>query len=332
VTSARGGWRWGIAGPGGIAGQFADAMTMVDDGRIVAVASRAAERAEAFGAKHGIPGRYDDYRALADDPDVDVVYVATPHSRHEADTLLYLEAGKHVLCEKPLALNAHQGRRMAAAARASGRFLMEAVWSRFLPAYRALGDVLAEGRIGRPLLVEGDFGFGMPVMPDYRLFDRAQGGGALLDLGIYPLQLASFVLGTPELVAADGSVGSTGVDELVVAMLRHPDDGKSVVKAAIRTNLACTARISGTDGWIDLPAFMHCPHWIAVSGSGRVDRIEAGYEGEGLRFEIAAVHRHLDDGLLESPVMPLDESILLATTMDAIRQRLGVTYPGESTD
>ena len=321
--------RWGIAGPGGIASQFADGLTMVDDGAIVAVASRVLERAEAYGAKYEVGRCYGDYRALADDPDVDIVYVATPHSRHEADTLLYLEAGKHVLCEKPLALNAQQGRRMAQVARERGELLMEAMWTRFLPSYRVLVDVLGSGRIGEPVLVEADFGFRLPLMPEHRLYDRALGGGALLDLGIYPLQLASLVLGTPSSIVAQGFVGSTGVDEQVVALLGHTGGAQAVAKAAIRTDLACTARISGTEGWVDLPAFMHCPHALTVGGGGRIERIEAGYEGEGLRFQVDHVHQQLRDGHLESPVMPLDESIALASTMDAIRAQIGVTYPGE---
>jgi predicted dehydrogenase len=256
--------RWGVAGPGSIAGSFARSMRHVDDGRIVAVASRVGHRADAFGDEFDVPSRYDDYRGLADDESVDAVYVATPHARHEADAVLYLEAGKHVLCEKPAALNAAQARRMAVAAEANGVFLMEAVWSRFLPAYQALGDVLRSGRIGEPLLVEADFGFRMPVDPTHRLFDPLQGGGALLDLGIYPIQLCTLVLGHIEQIAAQGVIGETGVDETVTALLRHGRGALGVVKASIRTNLSCTARIAGSEGVIDVPAFMHCPTSFSV--------------------------------------------------------------------
>jgi predicted dehydrogenase len=322
-------FRWGVAGPGGIATRFAEAMRLVDDGEIVAVASRSVERADAFADRFAIPTRYGDYDALAADPDVEIVYVATPHSRHAADTISFVEAGKHVLCEKPFALNAGQARRMVDAARAQGVFLMEAVWSRFLPAYRALAEVLGEGRIGEPLLVEADFGFRLPVMPEHRLFDRALGGGALLDLGIYPIQLCSLVLGEPDRVVADGVVGETGVDEQVAAVLHHPGGGLGVVKAAIRVAMACSARISGSDGWIDLPPFMHCPDSISVGGAAGTDRIDGAYEGDGLRFQIAEVHRCLADGLTESKVMPLDETVAMASTLDAVRARLGTTYPGE---
>lgn len=326
------GWRWGVVGPGGIAGRFANAMTFVPDGRIVAVASRSQERADAFADSFEIKARYDDATALAEDPDVDVVYVATPHSRHEVDTRMFLEAGKPVLCEKPFALDAGQARRMAEVARSRGLFLMEALWSRFLPAYRALADVLAGGRIGEPLMVEADFGFRVPVTAEHRLFNPALGGGALLDLGIYPLQLCSLVFGGPPgRIVAGGVVGETGVDEQVAAVLYHGPGGTGglgVIKAAIRVGLACTARVSGSDGWVDVPAFMHCPDQISVHSGGTVDTINGSYEGDGLRFQIAEVQRCLAEGLTESPTVPLAETIQLAQTMDAIRAQLGVVYPG----
>ena len=322
-------WRWGVIGPGAIAHSFAEGMSQLDDGVITAVASRSTERADAFGDKFEIERRYGDYQALADDSDVDVAYVATPHSRHAADTLMLIEAGKHVLCEKPFALNASQAQRMADAARQAGVFLMEAMWSRFLPSYRVLVDVLGEGRIGDPLLVEADFGYRKDVVPEDRHFDLAQGGGALLDLGVYPVQLCSLVLGLPEHVVAEGSVGTTGVDEFVAAVLHHPDDRHGVVKASIRVPLSCTARIAGTAGTIDLPAFMHCPHSLTVNSVEGSEEIDASWEGQGLRFQVEEVHRCLDNGLTESTTMPLAETIGIARTLDAIRAPLGVVYPEE---
>jgi predicted dehydrogenase len=323
------GHRWGIAGPGGIATAFAEGMRDVTGGAMVAVGSRSAERAEAFANRFEIPHHYGSYEDLAADPDVDVVYVATPHSRHAADTVLFLGAGKHVLCEKPFALNATQAREMAAAAAANGRFVMEAMWSRFLPAYEALDAVLGEQRIGAPLMVEADFGFRSPVDPTHRHFDLEQGGGALLDLGVYPVQLSSLVLGTPDGVVAQGHVGSTGVDEQVAAVLHHPGGGLGVVKAAIRTSMSCTARIAGTDGWVQVPAFMHCPDHLTVFDGAGEQVIDARWEGQGLRFQVDEVHRCLDEGMLESARMPLGETITIAETMDAIRAQIGVRYPGE---
>ena len=316
--------RSGVVGPGKIAAQFAEGMTLVPDGIIVAVASRAIERADAFADRFGIGSRYGDYESLAADADVDAVYVATPHSQHAANSILFLGADKHVLCEKPLAVSAHEAATMVQAARANGVFLMEAMWSRFLPAYRILVDLLGEGRIGDPLVVEGDFGFRVPVEPDHRLFAPALGGGATLDLGVYPVQLCTLVLGPPERVVADGVVGSTAVDEVVAAVLHHPGDRLGVIKAAIRATLACRGRVTGTQGWIALPAFMHHPQWLEVGGTAGTERIEAGYEGEGLRFQVTEVHECLTAGRLESDVMPLDESLVIARVLDQIRSQVGI--------
>ncbi len=322
--------RWGIAGPGAIATRFAEGLADVKGAVLNAVGSRSRDRADAFGARFDIPRRYGSYEELAADAAVDVVYVATPHSRHAVDTLLFLDAGKHVLCEKPFALNAAQAREMADAAAANDRFVMEAMWSRFLPAYEALIDLLGERRIGAPLLVEADFGFRSPVDPTHRHFDLQQGGGALLDLGVYPVQLCSLVLGAPVAIAAQGQVGSTGVDEQVAAVLHHGSGGLGVVKAAIRTSMACTARIAGTDGWVQLPAFMHCPDHLTVFDGTGEHVVDARWDGEGLRFQAEEVHRCLAAGLHESPRMPLQETIAIAATMDAIRAQVGVRYPGEA--
>jgi predicted dehydrogenase len=321
--------RWGIAATGGIAQGFATGLSETDDAQTVAVASRSAERAETFGAEFGIPHRHASYEALAADPDVEVVYVATPHARHEADTLLFLEAGKHVLCEKPFALNEQQARRMVDTARERGLFVMEAIWSRFLPAYVILGELLAEAAIGEIESIDADFGLQFPWDPSHRLFDLALGGGALLDLGIYPLQLASLILGPPTEVHAVGTLGSTGADEHVAAVLAHERGALATIRAATRVNLACAARISGTGGVIDLPAFMHCPASLTISTPTGVEHRDAPIVGQGLRYQVGEVHRRIRSGALESPVIPHAETLSLAATMDRIRSQLGVCYPDE---
>jgi len=320
--------RWGIIGPGAIATGFASAMASVAGGRIVAVGSRSVERAEAFGDQFGIPARYGDYDSVLGDPEVDVVYVATPQSRHATDTIAALQAGKHVLCEKPFALNERQARSMVEEARSRRLFLMDAIWSRFLPSYRSLVEVISSGRIGEPNLVEADFGF-RAGDPNHRLFKRELGGGGLLDLGVYPVQLCSLVLGIPEHVVAEGVVGETGVDEMVAAVLRYGGGGLGVVKAAIRTNMACTARISGTEGWIEVPAMMHCPNSLTVRTFGGTEEIDGSYDGNGLRFEIAEVHRCIENGETESPTVSLDETLAIMSTLDAIRASVGVVFPEE---
>jgi predicted dehydrogenase len=321
--------RWGIAATGGIARRFATGLAETDDAETVAVASRTLERAEAFGGEFDIPHRHASYEALAADPDVDVVYVASPHSRHEVDTLLFLEAGKHVLCEKPFALNETQARRMVDTARDRGLFVMEAIWSRFLPAYELLADLLAGGVIGEVVSVDADFGIRFPFDPAHRLFDLALGGGALLDLGIYPLQLATLVLGAPREVHAVGRIGETGADDYVAAVLAHDGGGLSTIRASTQVTLACAARISGTDGVIDLPIFMHCPGSLTVTTVAGVEVHDAPIVGEGLRLQVAEVHRCVRAGELESPVIPHAETLRLAHTMDRIRDQIGVRYPGE---
>jgi predicted dehydrogenase len=320
--------RWGLAGPGIIASEFAEAMRLEPRGDIVAVASRSMERAQAYGDRFDVPRRYEGYGALASDDGVDVVYVATPPSRHEVDVVRYLDAGKHVLCEKPMALNAGQVRRMAAAAQRNGVFLMEAVWSRFLPAYARLGELLAAGRIGEPVHVDASFGFRLAFDPANRLYDPLRGGGALLDLGIYPIQLCLLVLGPVDEVVGTAVIGRTGVDESTAAVLRHRDGGLGVIEASLRADLQCSARISGTEGHIDVPAFMHCPMYLDIASGGTLEHLDLPWE-QGLHFEIGEVHRCLDAGLAESPGMTLDESVALATVMDSIRAQAGVTYPDE---
>lgn len=321
--------RWGVLGTGEIAGRFAEAMEMVDGGEVVAVASRSMERANAFGDRFGLSTRYAGYADLVSDPSVDVVYVATPQSRHLEDTSLALEAGKHVLCEKPFALNALQAQTMVSLARARGLFLMDAIWSRFLPAYLALVDIVEAGRIGKPLLVEADFGFILPFDPEHRLYRPELGGGGLLDLGIYPLQLCSLILGPALDVAAEGVIGQTRVDEQVAAVLKHEGDALGVIKAGLRTSMSCTARVSGTGGVIEIPAFMHCPDSITVTARGAIETIDGSWEGDGMRFEIGEVHRCVAQGLTESPVMTLDETVALMGTLDSIRSQIGLSFPDE---
>jgi predicted dehydrogenase len=321
--------RCGIAGPGAIAVGFANGLQLLDDADLVAVGSRSIDRAQDFAARYAIPAAYGSYDDLAGDPNVEAVYVATPQSCHEADTLRFLEAGKHVLCEKPFALNEAQGRRMVEAARSRGLFLMEAMWSRFLPPYRELARLLDDKAIGEPMFVEADFGMQLAFDPDNRLYDPSRGGGGLLDLGVYPVQLASLVLGTPSSVVAVGSIGETGVDEQVAAVLGHPGGRLAVVKTSLVTNLTFTARIAGTAGAIELPAFMHCPGSITVVARGERRVIDTPWEGDGLRFQVEEVHRCVAAGQLESPIMSHAETLSILHTLDAIREAIGLRFPGE---
>jgi predicted dehydrogenase len=323
--------RWGIAATGSIARTFAAGLNQLDDAVIAAVGSRSPERAAAFAAEVGADRAHGSYEDLAADDGVDVVYVASPHSRHMADTCLFLEAGRHVLCEKPMALGRAQVDRMIATARRRGLFLMEAMWSRFLPSWQTARRLVADGRIGEPMLVQAELGFRFPFDPAHRLFDPALGGGATLDLGVYPVSFCSFLLGTPDAVVAQGHVGETGVDELFAAVLHHPGGQLGVVTGSARAALASTVRVTGSRGWLRLPSVMQSATHVDVGdSSGGRERIETPYEGQGLRHQAVEVHRCLREGLTESPVMPLDETAAIAGTLDAILADLGVTHPGVS--
>ena len=327
MASGPGTWRWGIAGTGGIAASFTRDLALVPGAEVVAVGSRSSSTAEAFAATHGIARAHGSYDALASDDGVDIVYVAGPHTRHLDLTLLFLDAGRHVLCEKPLGLSAGQVHQMVEAAHRADRFLMEALWSRFLPSYAELGSLLAQGAIGEPRMVEAEFGFVMDFDPAHRLFDPALGGGATLDLGIYPVQLGHLVFGAPDQVAAVGHVGTSGVDEHVAAVLRHPGGGITVAKASLTASMRCGATITGTAGTIEIPPLVHRPESLIVRNLDGVRTVDAPITGIGLHHEASEVQRCLAAGERESPLMPLSESLALATTLDAILAAVGVRYP-----
>ncbi|MET9970784.1 Gfo/Idh/MocA family oxidoreductase [Streptomyces sp. NPDC006356] len=332
-------FRWGIAGTGSIANGFADALGRLPDARLVAVGSRSRETADAFGEKYGIaPGhRHTSYEDLAADDSVDIVYVASPHSHHHEHTLLFLNAGRPVLCEKAFALDATQAAEMVAVARERGLFLMEAMWSRFLPSHVKIRELLAEGAIGEVQSVEADFGFRFPTDPGHRLFDPALGGGALLDLGVYPISLAAMVLGTPDRITAYGTLGPTGVDEHTAVLSGYPSGATALAQCSLRAMLGCTARITGTEGFIELPFMMHCPDELTVQVRGITEHLSlpAAREGDGTDTAGGGLHhqaRHVQERLLagatESDIMPLDETVAIMRTLDTAREQLGVSYPG----
>jgi predicted dehydrogenase len=330
MTPPHGAFRWGILGTGTIATAFARALRHVADAELVAVGSRTQDGADAFAAAQEVPRAHGSYEELVADDDVDVVYVATPNARHCADTILSLEAGKHVLCEKPFALNVAETARVVELARERDRFVMEALWSRFLPAYRTLRELLDAEALGEVLHVEGSFGFRADAVPTHRLFDLALGGGALLDLGVYPVHLAHFVLGTPTSVTALGRLGRTGVDEDTVVTMSFANGALAYAQAAIRTPLVCSARVIGSAGTVELPEFMHCPDHLDVRVAGDVRRIETPLGDAPLAFQVKEVHECLRAGRRESAVMPLADTCAVADTLDRARAAIGLRYPGEA--
>jgi predicted dehydrogenase len=319
---------WGILGAGSIAAKFATDLNKLEDARLVAVGSRSREKAAAFAEQWGVERGYGSYAEMLADPEVDAVYVATPHPFHRPHTLLCLEAGKAVLCEKPMAVNAGEVRAMVEAARASGLFLMEAMWSRFNPVMVQAKQWLDEGLIGEPRMLTADFGFSARFDPQARLFNPELAGGALLDVGVYVVSLASWVFGgAPEEVHAAAEIGSTGVDEQTGMVLRYAGGRLALLSCAIRTRTPHSARIDGTDGAIEVPAFWH-PTTARLIRPG-AEPLEA--RGSfGYQHEAAEVMACLRAGQTESATMPLDESIGIAETLDRVRATIGVQYPMEA--
>ena len=321
--------RWGIVGPGGIAERFAAALQMSEGGVLHAVASRDLARAARFAADHGAEVAVGSYAELFGRTDVDAVYVAVPHSSHCELVVEALRAGKHVLCEKPMGVSGAEVRLMEAEASAAGRFLMEGMWTRFLPAYRAITELIENGRIGDPMLVEGSFGFRAPFDPEHRWFDLELAGGALLDLGVYPLHLAEHVLGHAEHVHAVASLGSTGVDEVTTVLTSHGRGRAGVSTSSLSLDLDWVGTIRGTAGRIVVEAPLHDPPALRVLDASGEERIDCRYDGDGLRFELDEVHRCIAAGLVESPAMTLADSSRFADVLDAVRSEIGLVYPSE---
>ncbi len=322
--------RWGILSTGNIAEQFAKGLAALDDAALVAVGSRSPSSADQFGDRYNVPHRHSSYEALVVDPEVDVIYVATPHTLHAENTLLCLRAGKHVLCEKPFAINAAQAEAMVGEARARGLFLMDAMWTRFLPHMVRLRELLAARVIGEIRMVQASFGFRTDFNPKSRLFDPALGGGGLLDVGIYPVALASMLFGTPESIVSQASLGAAGVDEQMAVVFKYSNGQLALLSCAIRTDTIHEAFIYGTGGHIRI----NPPWWgpssmtLAVNGQA-AQQLSFEHTGNGYNYEAAEVMRCIRAGETESPIMPLDETLALMRTLDATRAQWGLVYPGE---
>ena len=323
-------FRWGIISTGRIANDFAEGVSQLADATVLAVGSRTQEAADVFGERHGVERCHDSYEALAADPDLDAVYVATPHPFHAPNCIMCLEAGKAVLCEKPFTINAAELEQVVALAREKQLFLMEGMWSRFMPATVKLRELLDSGVIGDINIVDIDFGFRAPFNPQHRLFAPELGGGALLDIGVYSLSFASMVLGRPQRVVSMAHLGESGVDENAAIILGYESGALTTIVTAIRTSTPQQAVINGTLGRIT----MHPPYWFPERITLEVYGVETTtmdipMNGNGFNHEAAEVARCIRNGQLESDIMPLDESLEIMRTMDEIRTQWGLRYPME---
>ncbi|HLP92468.1 MAG TPA: Gfo/Idh/MocA family oxidoreductase [Saprospiraceae bacterium] len=323
---------WGIIGLGKIARQFADDLRLLPGARLQAVASTSLERAEAFAGEFGAAHAYGQYEDILACPDLDVVYVATPHPLHCENTLMCLEAGIPVLCEKPFAMNHAEALRMVASARRNRVFLMEALWTRFIPGNIQALELLAEGVIGELHTLRVDLGFRMPFDPNTRVYNKSLGAGALLDLGIYPALLAHTLFGKPdpENICAVAAFTQTDVDESCAFNFQYPDGKLALCHATIAANTSLCAHLYGSEGTIMLHPRWHHTQKLTISRyDGRAETfedLEIPYTGRGYHYEAAHVMHCLENGLLESDVVPLDFTLDLASTLDTIRGKIGLEY------
>jgi predicted dehydrogenase len=310
--------RWGVMGTGFIAAAFTADLELTDSGSVVAVGSRAAATAEAFAARLGIPRAHHSYEDLLADEGVDAVYVATPHPFHRPHAELALRAGKAVLVEKPFTVSAAQARELVGLARERRAFLMEAMWTRFLPHIARVRKLLDDGALGEIVTVMADHGQRFEEDPDHRLYAPALGGGALLDLGVYAVSFASMVLGAPERVVSVVTPAFTGVDAQSSIVLGYASGAQAVLNCTLSADSPRRAAIVGTRGRIEIDGPFFAPAAFTLIGAdGRAERYAEPHAGHGLRHQADEVARCLGAGLLESPLMGLEESVSIMATIDA---------------
>lgn len=320
-------YKWGIIGAGGIARKLADAVTQYTQSEVIAVASASGlDRAQAFAAEKQIPHAYGSYAELLANPDVDIVYIATTHNNHHEPALLAIEAGKHLLIEKAFTQNAAQAQLIADAARAKGVFVMEAMWARHLPHMYAVRAAIARGEIGDIVTLHADHGQQLTHVP--RMMAPELAGGALLDLGVYPISFAHDILGVPDRITAVGTLTDTGVDDQISMIFEYPGAHASLTTTML-AKTAVIASITGTDGRIDIQGMFYNPNTFTLT---RMDGTSWTYDGRfdnGFQFQAAEVARLVSQGKTESPRQTLDDSIAVMRIMDEVRAQVGVVYPNE---
>lgn len=317
---------WGILGPGRIAEKFAEDLSLSSQSRLAAVGSRSIERAESFASKYRAAHFFDSYESLANCPDVDIIYIATPHVFHYENTLQCLNAGKHVLCEKPFAMNSKQASEMVALAQNKGLFLMEGIWTRFIPCIEKLHSILEEEKIGSIETIRADFGF--RASPDkVRLFDKKLGGGALLDVGIYPIYLALSLLGLPNKILASARMNANQIDTSNGMLFEYENHSLAILESSIEANTPIEAYLYGSEAIIKIHSRFHHPEKLTIDYySGVREEIKLPYSGNGYLHEIQEVEQCLALEKTESDKLPLDFTLQLSETLDQILTQINLTY------
>lgn len=324
--------RWGILSTGTIAKKFAATLGQLTDcGKVVAVASRSQQTADQFASDYGIPKAYGSYSELAADPDIDIIYIATPHSHHFANARLCLEHGKHVLCEKSFTVNASQAAELTALATAKKLFLMEAFWTKFLPAYQLLAKTIADGAIGEIRHVRAQYGFAPTGARYIRKFDPALAGGVLLDIGVYTIGVAAMLLGyAPAHIHSNAVIGEYGTDTFDSIMLTYENGASAHLIATIGSVIDPQAVIFGTKGRIELPNFTALQEFTVITGDGTCYTEQAPFEVNGFEYQIRETERCLLAGKLESDIMPHRNTLAVMSLMDQARSDWGLVFPGEA--
>lgn len=324
--------RWGILGTGSIAHKFADGLSVLPDAELVAVGSRTQEGANKFAGEFGVARPHGSYEALAADPDVDVIYIATPHPYHLANSVLCLEHGKHVLCEKPVTVNGRQLEEVLAAAHRANRFFMEAMWMYFTPNVCKAEELVRNGAIGKLRMVQANFGFATDQEETGRLLNPELAGGSLLDVGIYPIALASlFFQGPPARIQSDWQRAHTGVDAQAAMLFSYEGGGLATLTSAVVTDTPYDAWLMGETGMIKLhaPFWGRCPGFTLIRPDKEDEYFGVELRGNGYDYEAEHVGLCIREGRLESPRVPHAKSREIMATMDTIRAQWGLSYPFE---
>jgi dihydrodiol dehydrogenase / D-xylose 1-dehydrogenase (NADP) len=323
-------YKWAILGPGTITHKFSSDLKLLDTAELYAVGSRSIEKAQAYASKYNIPKAYGSYDELLRDPDVEIIYIATPHPIHKDWVIKSLEAGKAVLCEKPITVNAYEAEEIFNAARKNNVFFMEAMWTRFLPVMVKVREWVKDGAIGEVRMLKADFGFRADLDREGRLFNPSLAGGALLDAGIYPISFAYMVFGkAPVEIISTVHLGETGVDEQGASIFKYDKGELAVIESAVRTITPQEAYILGTKGSIKIPQFWCARSAILNTNDGKSLVYEDSRQSIGYGFEAEEVMSCLSKGEKESSVMPHMESLEIMKTMDTIRSQYGLKYPFE---
>lgn len=319
--------RWGIVGPGRIAENVMGDFVQVPGAEVVAVASRSSDRASAFATKHGIERSYGSYRELIDDPDVDVLYIATPHPQHHAIGVAAASAGKAILVEKAFTATLAGAESLVSAAREHNVFAMEAMWTRFQPALVTARELIADGAIGEIRSVQADLGVVRAFDPTDRVFAAELGGGAILDLGVYVVSFAQLMLGNPTSLSVVGSLEPSGVDADASLLLGFDDGRTATLMCSLHSPSPGSARIFGTTGWIDvLPRFHHPTSFVLHRDGHEPERFDRAPIGAGYSHELIEVTESIKAGRTESTVMPLDDTLTVQRVLDDALARLGIQF------